>query len=135
MQGERGAVFLKLGLDGYERWQAAKPVLFWGGLAGAALSAAALYKRRRTAEAYPLYLTTLAVSLAAAWVARPRAAAPAPTPGQPPAGPGLLGWIDAKRAQFAAQDPRWVATTLDRARKNPDLAPVIQATPILKLLA
>lgn len=135
-QGERVAVLLKMGLDGYDRWQAAKPLLFWGGLIGATVSAAALYKRRRTPEAYPLYLATLAASLAAAWVGRPGARPPPPAPGQPaPAGPGLLGWVDAKRAEFAAEDPQWVRTTLDRARRNPEVRPLLDATPILSLIA
>lgn len=134
-QGERVVVLLKLGLDGYDQWQQAKPILFWGGLVGAAASAAALYKRRRTAEAYPLYLTTLAASLAAAWIARP-GARPAPAaPGRPAPSPGLLGWVDAKRAEFAAQDPQWVRTTLDRARRNPEVRPLLESTPILSLIA
>lgn len=136
MQGERVAVLLKIGLDGYDSWQRAKPVLFWGGMVGAAVSAAALYKRRRTPEAYPLYVATLVASLAAVWVGRPGARTAAPAPGQPaPAGPGLLGWVDAKRAEFAARDPQWVRTTIDRARRNPEVRPLIEATPILSLIA
>jgi hypothetical protein len=131
---ERLAVVVKQGLDAYETYQAAKPFLLWGGLLGAAISGFALAKRRHTPEAYPLYIGTFVASLAAVWAGFPSSTAPTP-PGQPKvAGTGLVAALDAKRAAYAAADPRWADRTFSRLAAMPDVAAQLDKAPMVKAL-
>ncbi len=132
---ERAAVVAKQAFDAYDTWQAARPVLAIVGAAGAAASIYALVKRRKVAEAKPLYALTLALSLGALWASSPLdlmgfKSAPAAPQGPAQAGStgGLLTWVDGKRAAYAAADPAWADKTMNRVRA----LPLVQQTPLLK---
>ncbi len=133
---ERAAVVAKQAFDAYDTWQATRPVLAIAGTLGAAASIYALVKRRKVAEAKPLYALTLALSLGALWASSPLdlmgfKSAPAAPQGPAQAGSatgGLLTWVDGKRAAYAAADPAWADKTMNRVRA----LPLVQQTPLLK---
>lgn len=127
---ERVAAVAQTGFDAFDTWSAARPYLIVGGAVGAAVSAYMLYRRRKHAEAYPTYLTTLALSLGALWAAYPMIFAGTPPPAaDAAAGGSFLGWVDDRRARYAARDPQWATKTLRRVQTLPGVAqmPAVRA--------
>jgi len=102
-------------LDAYDKY---KGFLFAAGVIGAVASSLALARRRsKSAEAYPLYISTGIASAAVAWMTRPdsmRAAPRAPIPGQPSATARSLAWVDAEVSANSQQRPGWEAATWGR---------------------
>jgi hypothetical protein len=94
-----------------------------------------LWKRRRTPEAYALYITTFILGAAAAWFARPFASAPtSPGATSTPGGPTILDRLDAKRREYAAEDPRWADRTWARVAAMPGVREQLDRQPLLKAL-
>lgn len=132
---ERAAVVVDVGLRAYDAWVKAKPILFWGGLAGLVASGVMLYARRkRGPEAWAVYAATGVVSAAAAWVARPSgAAAPKPPPGTTDAaGFNLVTALDAARAERAKADPRWADKVWLRTVMLPGIKEEVDKAPIMR---
>ena len=124
---------IKQGLDAYEAYRAAQPILLWGGLIGAVASGFALYKRRKTPEAYPLYIGTLSASIVAFLVGLPGSGAKAPDGTKTPGG-GIVAALDARRAAFSAKDPKWADKTFARLAAQPDVAAQLNAAPMIKAM-
>lgn len=125
---ERAAVLLREGLGYYELWTNLKPVLFVGGLAGMAVSGAAIYRRRKASkEAAVLYGVSFLISAGLAWVARPGAAA---ATGQT----GIVAEIDQKRAELSKTDPNWADETYQQLYQEPGIQPELDANPLVKAL-
>jgi hypothetical protein len=121
-------VLLREGLGYYELWTTLKPALFVGGLAGMAISGAAIYRRRSAAkEAAVLYGVAFLVSAGVAWVSRPGAAA---ATGQT----GVVAELDQKRAELSASDPNWADETYQRLYQEPGIQPELDANPLVKAL-
>jgi hypothetical protein len=132
---ERLAVVLKQGFGAYDAYVAAQPWIFGAGLLAMGVSGVMLWKRRRTPEAYALYLTTFIAGAAAAWFARPfggGAATPA-TPAQA-GGPTIIERLDAKRREYAAEDPRWADRTWARVAAMPGVREQLDRQPLLRAL-
>jgi hypothetical protein len=125
---ERAAVLLREGLGYYEIWTTIKPALFVGGLAGMAVSGAALYRRRSASkEAMVLYGVSFLLSAGVAWASRPGAAA---ATGQT----GVVAELDQKRAELTAQDPNWADETYQELYQQPGIQPELDANPMVKAL-
>jgi hypothetical protein len=131
---ERLAVVLRQGFGAYDAYVAAQPWIFGAGLLAMGVSGVMLWKRRRTPEAYALYVTTFIIGAAAAWFARPFTSAPA-SPGAPtPGGPTIIDRLDAKRREYAAEDPRWADRTWARVASMPGVREQLDRQPLLKAL-
>lgn len=126
---ERAAVIIREGLGLYDMWASAKPILFVGGLAGMAVSGAAIYRRRGSAkEAAVLYSATFLISAAVAWITRPVS-----TPvNAPPGYGGAIAAIDEKRAELTADDPNWADKTYQELAAMPGIEQDLDANPLLK---
>lgn len=108
-------------LDQYDRW---RPYIFAGSAGTCALSVAAVIKRRKIAEAWPLYLVLAAMSGGLAWVTRPGwlRGAPAPLPTKQTDSPSslntMVGWLDRRVDQNTHQQPGWEAETWQRVAQD-----------------
>lgn len=131
---ERLAVVLKQGFGAYDAYVAAQPWIFGAGLLAMGVSGVMLWKRRRTPEAYALYLTTFVVGAAAAWFARPFDSAAAAPGAKQAGGPTILDRLDAKRREYAAEDPRWADRTWARVASMPGVREQLDRQPLLKAL-
>lgn len=133
---ERAAVLAKQGFAAYDTWKAMRPALAIGGAIGIVGSAVMLFKRRKTPEAVALYTLTLALSAGALYVSRPLDlmgfTTPEPTPpNDPAASNSFVQWLDQKRSDYAADDPRWVDRTMSRVRSLPAVQSAIQQQPLI----
>jgi hypothetical protein len=127
MNRARLAVLVNQGytaLEFYDRW---RPTLFAMACAGAAISGAMAWRRRRVPEALALYLTTAGLGAATAWVTRPDALRgppaelPPPVPGQEPAPGSLstaLGWADRHADHLSQTRPGWESATWQRLAQD-----------------
>jgi hypothetical protein len=139
---DRVGTLLAEGFAAYDQYQKAKPYIFWGSLAGAALSAYYFQTRGRrhdNREAMVLYGASLAACAAAAWVTRPTPPTELPDDAPPGAQPSqdgaLVAWVDERAAARRAQDPRFVDASINRLLSMPgvqqsfqDLHPLVRAT-------
>lgn len=133
---ERAAVIFKQGLAAYEAYIRVRPYAFAASLATAAACGWGLWKRKG-AEARALYGAGLAVSLAVAWFTRPQAAAAgvkSTVKSGDPAKAGIVAAIDAKRAQYAAEDPAWADKTMTEVAALPGVAEQVAAAPALRAI-
>jgi LPXTG-motif cell wall-anchored protein len=131
---ERLAVVLKQGLSAYDAYVAAQPWIFGAGILAMGVSGVLLWKRRRNPEAYALYITTFVLGAAAAWFAKPWDSAAAPATAKQAGGPTIIDRLDAKRREYAAEDPRWADKTWSRVAAMPGVGDQINKQPLLKAL-
>jgi pimeloyl-ACP methyl ester carboxylesterase len=138
---DRVAAFTADGLALYDKYQKAKPYLFWGSLIGAIASAYAFEKRGRrpdNREGMILYGASFAVCAVTAFITRPTGAKDVPAdapPGTEPTEDGaLVKWVDDHVAAYKAQDPYFADKTFERLVKMPgvkqsfeSMHPLIQA--------
>ncbi len=132
---ERAAVVLDQGFQVYDAWVKAKPAVFIGGLVGMAVSGAALYKRRKTGpESWAVYLTTFALSAAAAYTARPGTTNPPPpgTAASEMSAYAVVDAIDKKRAQMRAVNPYFADQVFMRLAETPGVREQLNANPLVK---
>jgi hypothetical protein len=102
----RAAVTVHDGYAAADMWVKARPTIFWSSVAGAVLSAGALYVRRKKGpETIAVYAASFAVSAGLAWVSRPgqggTVAPGASTSDQ------VMSWLDARAARLDKSEPGW----------------------------
>lgn len=139
---DRVAAVVHEGFAYYDTYKAFQPVIFGGACIGAAISAMALYKRRKVAaEAKILYSGSFLLCAAIAWFTRPDflkggssvpSDAPAGTPKTKDS--SLVSWVDDKVEALKGQDPNFADATIQRLVNMPGIAtqfkkmnPVIRA--------
>lgn len=131
----RAAAVVHDGLAYYEKYEKARPYIFWGSLLGLAASSFALYKRRKKGpEAWAVYGATAVVCAGAAWVTRPVGESVPAAPGAPAASTGgVLGYIDRRVAALTLEDPRFADTTFKQLVAMPGIKTQWeQADPLVK---
>jgi hypothetical protein len=121
---DRAAAMLAEGFDyadAYERW---RPWINGGSIAGMALSAFMLWKRRKKgAEAWAVWGTSFAANATVFWFTMSPLGS---TPGEPkPASSdsGMIGWVDKKVAERKAEDPNFADAVFIRAINLPAIQP------------
>lgn len=108
-------------MDWYDLW---RPYIFVGAAGFFLASLGALAYRRKTAEAWPLYLVAAGSSGTLAWFTRPMIMrrAPAPLPTKDPSSPSSLnyavGWLDDRVKTKSRIDPGWEARTWQRVAQD-----------------
>lgn len=120
-------------LDIYTQYQ---PLLFFISCCGVAASGYGMYARPKKPEIITLYSLTAILSAAAAWLTRPAALRPAPTPAAAasattPAMAGVLSWLDTRVATRTAEQPGWEAQTWNRLATDTGNSPLDPAVAAL----
>ncbi|NEN87922.1 MAG: hypothetical protein F6K48_02970 [Okeania sp. SIO3H1] len=118
-QRDRVAAITHEGFTYYDRFQAARPYLFYGGISLSAVAAFMWYwrgirKGARVAEAHAVYPTLMAVGAASAFIGRPASdAKPRPTdPGQN----GFITWVDDRVKTLRSEDPYFADAVFERVQ-------------------
>ncbi len=132
---DRAAAVVHDGLAYYEKYEKARPYIFWGSLIGFAASSFALYKRRKKgAEAWVVYGTSAAACATAAWFTRPRGEEAAAVPGAPAVpGAGVIGYLDRRVAALSQEDRNFADTAFTKLVNFPGIKPQWDnADPLIK---
>jgi hypothetical protein len=115
----RAAAAVDAGYSALDQYTQLQPVLFFVSVMGLIASGYGLYVRRKVPEGVALYSLTAVLSATSAWITRPAALRPAPTPAAAatatsPEMAGVLSYLDQRVANRTAQQPGWEAVTWNR---------------------
>lgn len=132
-QRDRVAAVVHEGFAYYDKYQKARPYLFYGGAALSVGSAFMWYWRgvrkgkrgHRIAEAHALYPLLMGLGIASMWAGRPETPGkPRPTDrvvgpdGQPTESGGFVGWVDQRVADLRKEDPQFANGVFDRLTES-----------------
>jgi hypothetical protein len=136
MDRARAAALADVGYQYLDDYTNAQPGLFFLSCVGLLASGYALYARPHKPEPIALYSITALLSAAAAWITRPAALRPAPTPAaaataSTPVMAGVLSWLDNRVATRTAEQPGWEAATWNRLATDTGNAPLDPAVAAL----
>lgn len=125
----RAAAAVDAGYGALDEYTSLQPTLFFVSVMGLIASGYGLYVRRKVPEGIALYTLTAGLSALAAYVTRPAALRPAPSPAaaataSSPAMAGVLTYLDQRVANRSAQQPGWEAVTWNRLATDLGQAPL-----------